>query len=94
MWKGNVVGLLFGFSFFCHSLVSLCEVFRGLKCPLNSLDSAYFRESQLTESWKGQDVLHPVPEQYRSDPLEHVLYIKYVSNTSNPYGLLNQSLIL
>lgn len=84
VWKGS------GF-FFCHSLVSLCEVLSGLKCPLNSLNSAYFREISTYRNLEGAN---PVPEQYRSDPLEHVLYINYVSNSSDPYGLLNQSLIL
>lgn len=39
--------------FFSHLLVSLCEALNVLKCPLNSLYSAYFREISTYRSWKG-----------------------------------------
>lgn len=57
--------------FFRHS-VPLCEDLSGLKCPLHSLYSAYFREISTYRKLEGGNL---VPEQYRSDPLKHELFI-------------------
>lgn len=44
---GNIV------DFFRHSLVPLYEALSGLKCPLNNLNSAYFREISTYRKLEG-----------------------------------------